>query len=51
MAGETLQPKALVLPIYNSATYPLGTAKGNIFMSGVKLYFSDGTNVVLVTSA
>lgn len=49
---EVLYPKALIIPlISNPDSQPAGTATGNIFMSGAKLYFCDGTSRKLVTSA
>ena len=49
---EILTPKALVIPRRTTANgQPLGAATGNIFISGAKLFFCDGTNRVLVTSA
>jgi len=51
--NDVLTPKALVIPNVSTTAgnQPLGAATGNIYMSGTKLYFCDGTNRVLITSA
>ena len=52
VVDDCLAPRNLILPIMTGvANQPKGTDKGQIFISGAKLYFSDGTNNVLVTSA
>ncbi len=43
MAGEVLQPLALILPVNETAYLP--TVAGEIFLSGGVLYWYDGSSV------
>ena len=45
--GDIVMPKELIVPFTN--TMPL--MSGALIVSGAKLYFFDGTNPTLVTSA
>lgn len=49
---EILIPKALIVPQYASAAVkPAATAIGNIFLSGAKLCYCDGSIIQTITSA
>ena len=46
--GEPVQPSDLKIPLHDQATRSGG--EGDIFISGNKIWFNDGTSNKLVTS-
>ena len=49
MIGDVCAPVELIVPIPSVSAQP--TMSGALFLSGAKLYFSNGVVPVLVTSA
>lgn len=48
---NVVAPKHLIVPVVSGAPVLQPTGKGTLFISGVKLYFNDGTGAKLITSA